>query len=188
MQSSASHVVLLTDNGEPCGTELKERVHSDQTPLHLGFSCHVLNSSGEVLVTRRALEKRTWPGVWTNSFCGHPQPSEDIQDAVRRHAAHELGMDVDEVSLELPDFQYRATDASGIVENEICPVFTAVAGTETKPNASEVAEMRWVRPENLAAAVAATPWAFSPWLVSQLPQLSLYRDGEGAPSIGRSQL
>ncbi|NDK32750.1 isopentenyl-diphosphate Delta-isomerase [Nesterenkonia haasae] len=188
MQSSAGHVVLLTDTGEPCGTELKKHVHSAQTPLHLGFSCHVLNSHGEVLVTRRALGKLTWPGVWTNSFCGHPQPSEDITDAVRRHAAHELTMKVAQVSLELPDFQYRATDASGIVENEICPVFTAVADSVAEPNPAEVAETKWVRPAALAAAVAAAPWAFSPWLVSQTEQLSLYRDGEIASSAGRRRL
>jgi isopentenyl-diphosphate Delta-isomerase len=178
MQSSASHVVLLTDDGEPCGTERKERVHSSQTPLHLGFSCHVINSSGEVLVTRRSLDKLTWPGVWTNSFCGHPQPSEHLEDAVHRHARHELGLEVDNVSVELPDFQYRATDASGIVENEICPVFSALAVSVAEPNPSEVAELMWVAPEKLAAAVKSAPWAFSPWLVSQAAQLSLYQRGE----------
>lgn len=188
MQSSAGHVVLLTDSGEPCGTELKERVHSDQTPLHLGFSCHVLNADGDVLVTRRALGKRTWPGVWTNSFCGHPQPAEDTIDAVRRHARHELRLDVEQVALELPDFRYRATDASGVVENEICPVFTAVARNVPDPNPSEVAEVMWVRPEQLAAAVEAAPWAFSPWLVTQAAQLALYRDGGVASEAGRSWL
>lgn len=169
--------MLLTANGERCGTALKERVHTDRTPLHLGFSCHVLNPSGEVLVTRRSLDKRTWPGVWTNSFCGHPQPEEDLTEAVHRHAQHELGFDVEQVSLELPDFQYRAADASGIVENEICPVFTAVAATSAYPNPHEVAETMWVRPATLAVAVSAAPWAFSPWLVTQTQQLSLYRKG-----------
>lgn len=188
MYSSASHVVLLTDSGEPCGTELKERVHSDQTPLHLGFSCHVVNAEGEVLVTRRALSKRTWPGVWTNSFCGHPQPDEELKDAVRRHAQHELGLDVGQVSLELPDFQYRATDASGVVENEICPVFTAVAQSITHPNPGEVAEVMWVPPEKLAAAAKAAPWAFSPWMVTQTERLALYRDSEVDPELDRSHL
>ncbi|TLP74070.1 isopentenyl-diphosphate Delta-isomerase [Nesterenkonia sphaerica] len=175
MESSAAHVVLLDQQGQPCGTERKDRVHSPHTPLHLGFSCHVLNAAGEVLVTRRALNKRTWPGVWTNSFCGHPQPSESLEEAVHRHARHELGMQVGEVSLELPDFRYQATDASGVVENEICPVFSAVSLSPTDPDPAEVCELRWVAPANLAAAIEAAPWAFSPWLVSQAQQMAHYQ-------------
>lgn len=70
----SQHVVLVSSDGEPCGTQPKRSVHSASTPLHLGFSCHVLSPGGDVLLTRRALTKRTWPGVWTNTFCGHPAP------------------------------------------------------------------------------------------------------------------
>ncbi|WXZ49982.1 hypothetical protein WDV94_15720 [Clavibacter tessellarius] len=47
----------------------------------------------------------------------------------------------------LPDFRYRATDAAGIVENEICPVFRAVAATPVDPRPEEVGEYQWVDPE-----------------------------------------
>ncbi|MGO1317955.1 MAG: isopentenyl-diphosphate Delta-isomerase, partial [Cellulomonadaceae bacterium] len=108
-----------------------------------------------------------------NSFCGHPRVGEEMTEAIARHAQHELGLDVREIRPILPDFRYRAVDASGVVENEVCPVFEAVTDDDAQPNPDEVAEHHWVDPHDLATAVTATPWAFSPWLVAQLRELEV---------------
>ena len=172
--SETEYVVLLDDWGNEIGTAPKATVHDSDTALHLAFSCHVVNADGYVLVTRRALEKKTWPGVWTNSFCGHPAPAEPILQAVHRRAEFEVGLAIDDIELALPQFRYRAVDASGIVEHEICPVYVARTDDEPQLNPAEVAESRWVHPVDLAAALEATPWAFSPWLVLQAQQLPLF--------------
>jgi isopentenyl-diphosphate delta-isomerase len=169
------HVSLLDEAGNVIGTADKRLVHGDATPLHLAFSCHLFNSRGEVLVTRRALTKQTWPGVWTNSFCGHPAPGEPLEDALRRRAALELGVAIDALELVLPDFRYRAVDASGIVENEVCPVYRATTVDDVAANPTEVIEYRWVTPAALRTAVAATPFAYSPWIVLQLGAGALER-------------
>ncbi|MDQ6752290.1 MAG: isopentenyl-diphosphate Delta-isomerase [Actinomycetota bacterium] len=171
MNANAELVVLAADDGAPVGVEDKTTVHSSSTPLHLAFSTHVYDPDGRLLITRRALSKLTWPGVWTNSFCGHPGPGEGLEDAVRRRGEYELGLRLDQVELKVPDFRYRAVDASGMVENEICPVFTALAASPLDPRAEEVMEWQWTDPSLISAAVAATPWAFSPWLTLQLPLL-----------------
>ena len=163
-------VVLVDESGRPIGTADKSVIHDGDTPLHLAFSCHVFRPDGRVLLTRRALGKRTFPGIWTNSFCGHPAPGEDVEDAVRRRAAHELGLEIVGLDPVLPDFRYRAIDASGIVENEICPVFRAVVDDDPQPADDEVAQWEWAAPERVRAAVEATPFAFSPWLVLQLAE------------------
>lgn len=167
-------VVLLSETGEAVGTEAKAGVHhrADEggTPLHLAFSCHVYDDAGRFLLTRRALEKAAFPGVWTNGFCGHPGPGESPADAVLRRAPQELGVPVDDVVPVLPDFRYRAADAGGVEENEVCPVFRAVADADPDPVADEVAEWCWVTPADLTAALAAVPRAFSPWLVQQWEQ------------------
>ena len=170
--SHPEQVVLLDDEGQAIGTADKIAVHTTDTALHLAFSCHVYNEGGQVLVTRRALSKLTWPGVWTNSFCGHPAPGESFEDAIARRALDELGIRVRDLQLILPDFRYRAVDASGIVENEVCPVFRAVTTDAVAPNPAEVAEFAWVSPEALATAATAAPYAFSPWLGWQLAQLA----------------
>jgi isopentenyl-diphosphate Delta-isomerase len=169
-------VVLLDDDATPIGTAPRATVHSTDTPLHLAFSCHLVDGDGRLLVTRRALSKRTWPGVWTNSFCGHPRPGETFEQAVRRHADHELGLDVVEIESVLPDFRYRAVDAAGIVENEVCPVFTArpaAPRATPTPNPDEVAELAWVEVSDVLAVVERAPWALSPWLVAQVDALRM---------------
>ena len=169
--TTPEQVVLVDESGAAIGTADKIAVHTADTALHLAFSCHVYSPSGQVLVTRRALGKLTWPGVWTNSFCGHPAPDESMDDAILRRAQHELGIRLTGVEVILPDFRYRAVDASGIVENEVCPVFRAVTTDAVVPNPDEVAEFAWVDPAALHDAAVAAPYAFSPWLGWQLEQL-----------------
>ncbi|MDV8002443.1 isopentenyl-diphosphate Delta-isomerase [Rhodococcus sp. IEGM 1408] len=171
---AAELVVLLDETGRPTGTADKATVHTTDTPLHLAFSCHILDDEGRVLLTRRALDKLTWAGVWTNSVCGHPGPGEDPTEAIVRRAEQELGTRVDGIEPAVPDFRYRAVDDSGIVENEICPVFTARIRADLAPRADEVCAHYWARPEDVRAAVDAAPFAFSPWLVAQVPRMALY--------------
>ncbi|GAB3248263.1 isopentenyl-diphosphate Delta-isomerase [Kineosporia babensis] len=164
-------VVLLDENAAPLGTAARLAVHDTQTPLHLAFSFHLLDSQGRTLLTRRALSKKTWPGVWTNTCCGHPRPDEDIAQAVSRRVGEELGVKVaaEALSVVLPDFRYRAVDAGGIVENEVCPVHAAVLDPVPvpEPDPAEVAEYAWVAWPDVYEAVRRTPFAFSPWLVLQ---------------------
>lgn len=172
--SPTEYVVLLNEDGEEIGTAPKASVHGTATALHLAFSCHVFNADGQTLVTRRALDKKTWPGVWSNTFCGHPRPAEPVIAGVHRHAEHELGLELHDIELALPLFRYRAVDANGVVENEVCPVYTARVDREPRLNPHEVLEARWVDPADLARSLRATPWAFSPWLVLQAQQLNVF--------------
>ncbi|MBE7325221.1 isopentenyl-diphosphate Delta-isomerase [Nocardioides sp. Y6] len=164
-------VVLLDEARRPVGTAPREGVHGTDTPLHLAFSCWLLDADGRILVTRRALGKRSWPGVWTNSFCGHPRPGEALEDAVVRHGRRELGVEVADVRPLLPDFTYRAVDASGVVEHEFCPVFVARAVSTVTPAPDEVAEHHWITLDDYRASLATAPWALSPWMVEQARQI-----------------
>ncbi len=166
------HVVLLDEAGQAVGTADKAVVHHADTPLHLAFSCYLFDDSGNVLVTRRASTKRTFPGVWTNSCCGHPAPGETLEDAVRRRVAQELGTAVADLKLLLPRFRYRA-EYDGVVENEMCPVFVATVSGPLEPDADEVGEVSWEPWPSFRARVLDGTRDVSAWCreqVSQLPE------------------
>ncbi|MGV0791815.1 isopentenyl-diphosphate Delta-isomerase [Mycolicibacterium sp. XJ1819] len=170
MTSADESVVLLDEDGRHIGSAAKTAVHHAATPLHLGFSCYLFDDAGRVLLTRRALGKRTWPGVWSNSFCGHPAPGEHVDDAVRRRARQELGVAIGAPTCVLPDFRYRAVAADGTVENEICPVFVARLDEQIDADPREVMDWMWVTWAQLRST-AGLPWSISPWAIQQIPLL-----------------
>jgi len=166
-------VVLLDDAGVPIGTAPKSMIHGTDTPLHLAFSCHVFAPGGDVLMTRRSLTKRTFPGDWTNAFCGHPLPGEDLVQAVHRRAAQELGLELHTLILVLPTYRYTAVDSSGILENEICPVFVGTTDTrDLSPDRREVEDQRWCSWESVTWAARHAPWLLSPWAAEQVCELA----------------
>jgi isopentenyl-diphosphate Delta-isomerase len=165
------HVVLLDETGSACGTAAKAVVHHDQTPLHLAFSTYLFNEAGQFLLTRRAESKPTWPGVWTNTCCGHPLPGEPVADSVRRRLRQELGIDTVELALVLPRFRYQARMANGVLENEVCPVYAAYSDAAPAPDPAEVAEARWVDWDQFCAAVRTGRQSISPWCAMQLDEL-----------------
>ncbi|AUH01953.1 isopentenyl-diphosphate Delta-isomerase [Prodigiosinella confusarubida] len=167
------NVVLLDASFNVIGEMAKAEVHSMSTPLHLGFSSYIFNEQRQLLITRRAIDKQTWPGVWTNSVCGHPLPGERPVEAVRRRSGDELNMHVSNVTIIDDNFHYMFRDTSGIVENEYCPVFAAHAASDVHPNPDEVMEHQWIALPDLLTVIKLTPFVFSPWIVKQLNKSSI---------------
>jgi isopentenyl-diphosphate delta-isomerase type 1 len=164
-------VVLLDERGRPRGYRPKASAHTRSTPLHLAFSCHVVNRRGEVLLARRAFSKTTWPGTWSNGCCGHPQLGESLRDAVTRRLGQELGVVATHLALAVPDFAYRAEMDDGVVEHELCPVVVALVDHEPTPDPAEVAEVSWVPWGSVLHRAERDPASLSPWCVAQVREL-----------------
>lgn len=163
-------IVLVDDDGQPIGQAPKLASHHAHTPLHLAFSCYVFRADGTFLLTQRAAGKKVWPGVWTNSVCGHPAPGEKLEDAVKRRLAFELGInEVDSIEMIVPDYRYTTPPFNGIIENELCPIFVARVKSDLKPNPEEVDNYEWLPWAEVKQRIASNPDEFSYWLKDQVP-------------------
>lgn len=165
------HIVLVDDNGRELGIAPKLASHHDKTPLHKAFSCYVFDEAGRLLVTQRAHHKKVWPGVWTNSFCGHPRRDETDEAAIARRATQELGAHVRDITPILPHYRYTTLPFNGIVENELCPVYVALLENDIAENPDEVHKAEWLEWDQYAHDVKTNPEKYSYWAIDQLAQL-----------------
>lgn len=166
-------IIFVDKNGRPTG-KLGEKLasHTATTELHLAFSCYVFNEKGQFLVTQRALNKKVWPGVWTNSACGHPAPGEDMQAAISRRLDFELGMKAEDFQVLVSDYVYKTPPFRGIVEHEYCPIYIARATTPINPNPDEVEDYKWISWDDFvreAESDTANIWSW--WCKDQLKLL-----------------
>ena len=159
-------VVLVDEQDRPQGTVPKAGLHTGDTPLHRAFSLFIFNAAGELLLQQRSTKKVAFPLVWSNSCCGHPLPDESYQNAASRRAAFELGLQGLKPEIAVPHYVYRA-EMQGIVENEFCPVLTAVTDKEPVPNPDEVEAFRWIGWKEWVQEVTDHPERYSPWCVEE---------------------
>jgi isopentenyl-diphosphate delta-isomerase len=173
--TEVEQIVFVDEQGAPTGqTGPKLASHTANTKLHLGFSCYIFRTSdNQFLLTQRALHKKVWPGVWTNSVCGHPAPGESVEDAIRRRAAFELGLtDLQGMRAILPAYRYTTPPYNGIIENEFCPVYIAYTAQEPQPNPEEVEAYEWLPWAAYARKLSREPDVMSYWAKDQYLQLA----------------
>lgn len=165
-------VVLVDEQNRELGTAPKDSVHTKNTPLHRGFSLFLFNSKGHVLLTKRSKHKKTFPGVWTNTVCGHPGPGESVVEAAKRRLEEELGITIGKTPLrqgyvgrvrEVAVYRYRFTDANGIVENEICPVLVDYCDIDPTPDPQEVEKWKWKLWNSFISEIVKNRHVYSPW-------------------------
>lgn len=165
------HIVLINKQNKVLGTAPKLISHNKNTPLHRGFSTFLFNSKGELLLQQRSSKKKTWPLIWSNSCCGHPNLNESNVDAAKRRLLFELGLNTGSVLEILPDFSYKA-EMNGIIENELCPVLVAFTDKTPKPNRDEVESIKWLDWQEFINDVDKNPGKYSPWCEKEAKLLS----------------
>jgi len=156
------YVVLVDRQNKVLGTAPKLATHNANTPLHRGFSVFLFNKKGKLLLQQRSKTKKTFPLVWSNSYCGHSKLNESNIEAAKRKLLQELGIDDAEVFEIISDYRYKV-GMNDIYENEICPVL--VCFTDKKPilNRDEVENTRWIKWKDFLKEIDDKNKAYSLW-------------------------
>jgi isopentenyl-diphosphate delta-isomerase len=151
--------------------------------LHRAFSVFLFTPQHELMVQRRSATKLTWPLVWTNTCCSHPNWNERGVDGSDDESLNDLSLKVDgvkqaavrrlkdELGLELSvaDLHfvtrvlYRACqDEFGEHEVDYILLAQPVQLPAYQLNEDEVAEVTIISPEQLRGWLAdgteLTPW------------------------------
>lgn len=171
--ASEELIILLDESGRAVGTAPKLAAHHEDTPLHLAFTAYAFDPDGRLLLTRRSLAKKTWPGVWTNTCCGHPAPGEALVDAVARRMRAELGCGVALADVVVDRIRYRARMGNGTTENEMGPVIRILLDGPIAPDPDETDQTRWVAWTDLVHQVETGTAGLSPWCEITIRRLAV---------------
>lgn len=164
-------VILVDKQDSPIGSMEKMEAH-EKALLHRAFSVFIFNTKGEMLLQQRALHKYHSPGLWTNTCCSHPRPSEETLNAANRRLQEEMGLKSD---LEfLFKFTYRTDFDNGLTEHEIDHVFSGITDDLPQLNPNEVASYKYISLDNLKRDVKMHPQNYTSWFKICLNEVLSY--------------
>jgi isopentenyl-diphosphate Delta-isomerase len=155
-----NQVILVDENDNQTGTMEKMEAHR-KALLHRAVSVFVMNSKGEWLLQRRALEKYHSAGLWTNTCCTHPYPGETEAQAASRRLMEEMGISC--TVMKLFSFIYLEPLDNALFEHELDHVFLGFSDQVPEINRDEVMEYRYVGYSNLKEDVSENPEAYTAW-------------------------
>ncbi len=153
-------VILVDSEDREIGTIPKMEAH-EKALLHRAFSVFVMNNKGETMMQRRAADKYHSPLLWTNTCCSHQRVGESNREAGKRRLQEEMGF-VTELD-ELFSFIYKAPFDNGLTEHEFDHVMIGSYDGEPNINSAEVADWKWMKPENIKADIEAHPERYTAW-------------------------
>lgn len=153
-------IILVNSEDKQTGVGEKKEVHQSGK-LHRAFSIFVFNSSGKLLLQKRAKGKYHSGGLWTNTCCGHPMPGESIEKAAVRRLEEEMGFQCG--VQEAFSFCYNARLDGHMIENEYDHVLGGVFDGDPVPDPKEVEGWKWEDACQIKKDVAANSHKYTHW-------------------------
>lgn len=164
-------LVVVDEKDRVLGYKNKLECHQGEGILHRAFSIFIFNDKGEVLIQKRSGQKHLWPHFWSNSCCSHPRKGEELENAVQRRLAEELGISTP--LKHLFTFQYHAKFGQVGSEREICAVYIGKSNDKIVVNPNEIAEWKWMKINDLTRELAKNPGQYTPWIKLEWERMML---------------
>lgn len=159
-------VILVDKNDNEIGLEEKIAAHLRGGKLHRAFSIFIFNSSGQLMLQKRAKGKYHAGGLWSNACCGHPRPNEKTGASAVRRLKEEMGFDC--VLNEKSNFIYKVSFGNNITEHEFLHIFIGNFDGLPALNPEEVEDWKWVDVESLKIDMEKNSQKYTPWFIISL--------------------
>lgn len=117
---------ILTPEGKSTGrTALKSEAHKKGW-FHATVHIWLFTSDEKILLQKRAMTKKVFPGLWDISVAGHIGAGEEILTSVKREVFEEIGLQLEEKDLiKIGTRIHQVSHKNGIQDNEHHHVFIA---------------------------------------------------------------
>jgi isopentenyldiphosphate isomerase/intracellular septation protein A len=123
---------LVDTEGKIIGKATRHNCHTNKALLHPVVHLHIFNSKGELYLQKRPMHKLVQPGKWDTAVGGHIDFGEELEKALWRESAEELG-----ITNFKPDFVTKYIWESNM-ERELVFVFTTKFDGPLYPNSTEL--------------------------------------------------
>ncbi len=137
---------ILTPDGKPTGkSALKSEAHKYGW-FHATVHIWLFTSDKKILLQKRALTKKVFPGLWDISVAGHIGAGEAILASAKREVFEEIGLQLEEKDLiKIGTRIHQVNHKNGIQDNEHHHVFIAelkIPVSQLKIQKEEVADIK----------------------------------------------
>lgn len=134
---------IVDEQGNVVGSARRGECHGGSMLLHPVVHLHVFDAAGRLYLQKRPDWKDIQPGKWDTAVGGHVDFGESVEQALRREAREELGLEDFE-----PEFLKRYVFASDR-ERELVSAFRTVVDTSPCPSGEVTAGCFLTRQEIL---------------------------------------
>lgn len=158
------YLYLVDENNKVLGKALRSEVRKKNLP-HRGVIIFILNSKREILITKRAMTKNTYPGLFEVGQGGAVAYGESYEESAKREAEEEAGIRNPKLEC-IYDYHWKneRNDSFG-------KAYRCVYDGEIKPQKEEIEDYFFISVNKLDEMIKQNPDKFVPDSVIEFRKL-----------------